>query len=138
MTKAKSIGLWIATLVLVAIFLMAGSSKVTGGPQMVEEFHRFGYPDWFRVLIGFVEIVGAIVLLFPRTAAPAAVILGGIMVGAAGTHLRIGDGLATLVPLALLALLGLVAYARRPWWLPVLLAFEPSRGTSAGKGTRTF
>jgi uncharacterized membrane protein YphA (DoxX/SURF4 family) len=114
MQRTRSVGVWLAALVSAAMFMVAGISKLAGAPQMVEEFHRFGYPDWFRVLIGAGEVAGAIALLVPRTATLASMILGVIMAGAVATHLRFGETLPAIVPLVLFVLVAAVGYARRP------------------------
>ncbi len=79
---------------------------------MVKEFRHFGYPDWFRLLIGTVEVTGAALLLMPRTASLAALMLGCIMVGAVGTHLASHEAPLVALPLMVLLLLGVVGYAR--------------------------
>lgn len=117
MERARSVGIWLAALMSAATLVMAGMLKLTGAPQMVEEFYRFGYPDWFRVLIGAAEVGGAIMLLVPRGAFFASIILGVIMTGAVTTHLRFGETLPAMVPLALFVLVAAVGYARRPRWL---------------------
>jgi uncharacterized membrane protein YphA (DoxX/SURF4 family) len=108
-----TIALWVATVLLAGQFLLAGSLKFVS-PVMAEHFAQWGYPDWFRVLIGVVEVGGAVALLLPRTAFYAACALGVVMVGAAGTHLLHGEVPVAAVPVVLLVLLALVAYARRP------------------------
>jgi uncharacterized membrane protein YphA (DoxX/SURF4 family) len=117
MQRTRSVGVWLAALVSAATLVMAGSLKLAGAPQMVEEFYRFGYPDWFRVLIGAAEVGGAIALLVPRTSILASMILGVIMAGAVATHLRFGETLPATVPLVLFVLVAAVGYARRPRWL---------------------
>jgi putative oxidoreductase len=117
MERTRWVGVWLAALISAATFVMAGISKLAGAPQMVEEFHRFGYPDWFRVLIGAAEVGGAIALLVPRTAILASMMLGVIMAGAVTTHLRFGETLPAMVPLVLFVLVAAVGYARRPRWL---------------------
>lgn len=43
--------------ILGLMFLMAGLMKL-GAKQRVEMFQHYGYPQWFRVVTGIVEIVG--------------------------------------------------------------------------------
>jgi putative oxidoreductase len=111
--KAKRIALWVVTGLLTCLFLLAGPMKFVS-PEIAELFARSRYPDWFRVLIGVVEIGGALALLVPRTAFYGAAALTVVMAGAVFTHLRAGEVPQAAVPLVLLGLLTLVGYARRP------------------------
>src|SRR4051812_7992810 len=111
--KGKTIALWVATGLLACLFALSGLMKFVN-PEMAEQFARWGYADWFRVLIGVVEIGGGLALLLPRTAFPAAVALAVVMAGAVSTHLRGGELPQAAGPLVLLAALVLVGYARRP------------------------
>jgi uncharacterized membrane protein YphA (DoxX/SURF4 family) len=112
-SRAKTIALWAVTGLLASLFVLSGSMKFVN-PQAVEKFAAWGYPDWFRVLIGLAEVGGALVLLIPRTAFYAAGALGVVMAGAVFTHLRYAEVPQAVVPLVLLVLLAVVGYARRP------------------------
>lgn len=64
--------------------------------------------------IGLVELAGRLALLSRRAAAPAALLLMAVMVGAIASHLRVGDPVSTAAPAAVpLILLGAVAWRRR-------------------------
>src|SRR5579862_6529574 len=56
--------------------------KLSSQPQMVSEFGRIGLGQWFRYLTGSIEISGAVLLLWPRSAFFGAMILLGICAGA--------------------------------------------------------
>jgi uncharacterized membrane protein YphA (DoxX/SURF4 family) len=100
------LGPFVVTVLLVFVFTLAGLAKISGQAQMVEHFRLWGYPDWFRVLVGICEILGAAGLVVPRLVRPAAAGLGLIMVGAVLTHLGFGEWGSALAPLVLLGLLG--------------------------------
>jgi uncharacterized membrane protein YphA (DoxX/SURF4 family) len=89
-------------------------SFVAGAPYS-EQFADWGYPSWFRFVVGSGEIVGAALLLVPRRRFPGAALLGVILVGAVLTHIVNQDPLseAVMAPTCL-ALVGIVAYASRP------------------------
>jgi putative oxidoreductase len=53
-------------------------------------FARWGYPAWFRVLIGGLEVAGGVCLVVPWTAGYGALVLALVMLGAWGT--RAHDG----------------------------------------------
>lgn len=115
-SKGKTIALWVLSGLLAALFLMAGGSKLAGVERHVQGFEHWGYPQWFRLVIGAVEVISAVVLLIPRMAFFGAGALMVVMAGAVYTHLfrASGEGLMAIAPLVLLGLAGLVAYARRP------------------------
>jgi uncharacterized membrane protein YphA (DoxX/SURF4 family) len=75
--------------VVAVAFLAAGGAKLAGLPYMVQLFAVIGVGQWFRVVTGVVEIVGAVTLLMPRTASLGGLWLGGTMVFAVLTHLFI-------------------------------------------------
>lgn len=94
--------------------LVAGGTKVVGRESQVEEFERFGYPGWFRVATGLVEITGAVGLIggvvwSSRMAVAGGLLLAGVMAGAIGTHVRVRDSASELaVPALLLLTTGLL------------------------------
>lgn len=82
----------------------------------VKGFAHWGYPDWFRLVIGAIEIVAAILQLIPRLAFFGASALIVVMAGATYTHLvrATGEGAMAGMTVVLLVLLMLVAFARKP------------------------
>lgn len=99
---------------LAAVFALAGGMKLAAVEFEVQGFAHFGYAPWFMYAIGILELGGGLALPFRRSAAPAALLLGVVMVGAAFSHLRAGDGVFLALPaLAFLALLAVVGVARR-------------------------
>jgi putative oxidoreductase len=92
----------------------AGVSKLVAVRLVVREFDHFGYPAWFRLVVGAVEVLGGILLFVPRMAWLGVVLLASVMLGALGTHLRYREISFALVPITLLALLALFAF-RRKW-----------------------
>jgi|AntDeeMinimDraft_4_1070355.scaffolds.fasta_scaffold01156_4 uncharacterized membrane protein YphA (DoxX/SURF4 family) len=90
--------------------LGVGGAKVTHQEDQVEDFQRFGYPQWFRIVTGLVEISAGIGLLVgllwrPELAWGGGLLLSGVMIGAVVTHIRTGDPPSkTAVPAVLLLL----------------------------------
>lgn len=89
-------------------FLNFGLTKFKS-PQMVEGFKYFGYPNWFRIFTGAVEIIAAIVILIgiwnSTLAALGAFLIVATMIGAIFTHLKIKDTLkGFMMPIILLIL----------------------------------
>jgi putative oxidoreductase len=91
-SRAGTIGLWTAQIVAAALFMLAGSLKLTGAPVEVQLFDAIGVGQWFRYLTGTIEVGGAILLLVPSFARFAAAALAATMVGATLTHLVIVGG----------------------------------------------
>lgn len=114
--SSKNIALRVLQGVLAAFFLVAAAGpKLFGEATAVAMFDEIGAGQWFRNLVGLLELIGAIGLVIPRLARFAALGLAAVMVGAVLTSLFVLDaGWLTITPAILLALLGLVAWGRRP------------------------
>jgi uncharacterized membrane protein YphA (DoxX/SURF4 family) len=110
--------LWAAQILLAAFFVfVAAGSKLTASHGAVQEFNAIGAGRWFLYLVGVIELVGAIALLVPGLAGPAAAWLAGDMVGASITNATVlrnttyGDNV--WMTLILFAVFAFLAYARR-------------------------
>jgi len=108
---AGRVALWITQLVLAALFLFAGGSKLAGAPKMVQLFAAIGWGQWFRYFTGTVELSAAVALLIPSAALFGAILLVMTMVGATIATLSLGQSPAP--PLVLLLLAAAVAWTRR-------------------------
>lgn len=92
--------------------LRAGkSTPFRGGDAKTlrEEFASYGLPFWFMCLIGLLKVGLALELIvaiwIPRLAAPAAIGLGLLMLGALAMHLKVKDPIRKSLPaLTVLAL----------------------------------
>ncbi len=105
MSKTRNISTWIVTTLLALAFIGAGYAKVSGQEVMVQSFNLFSLPDWFRISIGCLEILGGISLLVPVLTGAAAFGLSIIMIGAISCHVMftpITDGIAATVFFVLL------------------------------------
>ena len=82
---------------------MAGITKLASLQVQVATFDEIGLGQWLRYFTGGLEVIGAILVLIPRTAGLAAILLGMTMVGAVDVHLLItgGSPVAALVLLAI-------------------------------------
>jgi uncharacterized membrane protein YphA (DoxX/SURF4 family) len=105
---------WTVRVLLAAAFLAAGTSKLTGGEQMVAAFEKIGVGQWFRYLTGAIEVGAALLLLIPATGFAASLLLLATMVGAIITHVFvIGGNPAPAIVLGVLA--GFVAWRTNPF-----------------------
>ncbi|TWD74871.1 DoxX-like protein [Kribbella amoyensis] len=110
--RPATVGLWVLQLALAVQFVPAGLMKLTGNPVMVEMFAEIGAGQWLRFFVGCCEVAGALGLLIPRLAGPAALGLAGLMAGATVTNVFV-LGVAPVVPLVVLLVAGVVAWSRR-------------------------
>lgn len=112
--KAGRVAVWVLVVLEVLLMGLAGLAKFTSAawPSM---FEGWGYPRPFAYLIGALECVGALALLVPRLTTYAAAGLMVIMLGALWTvtTTTFETGLGPGMPLLHLALLGILAWARR-------------------------
>ncbi len=90
--RARTALLWSLQLLAAAMFLFAGTLKLSGAPIMVQMFGVIGLGQWFRYLTGAIEVVGAVLLLTPSLALFGAVPLALTMIGAIVTHLFVVGG----------------------------------------------
>ena len=101
---------WILQGLLALIFIMAGFGKITGSKMHIEGFKKWGYPQWFRVVTGVIELVAAVLLIVGfwngTVAIIGAAILVAVGIGGVITHLRIKD---TMKDTAMILVLGILA-----------------------------
>jgi uncharacterized membrane protein YphA (DoxX/SURF4 family) len=95
-------------LILGLYFLQVGlTTAFAPSEQLLADFSRWGYPPWFRLVVGLVETVGAVGLLLGSRvkviAAVAGLWLSATMAGAILTHIVAQDG-GWPLPLLLLIL----------------------------------
>jgi uncharacterized membrane protein YphA (DoxX/SURF4 family) len=55
---ARVIGMWAPAILLVIIFVPQGWSKFNNASGWATAFRHWGYPDWFRVTVGVMELSG--------------------------------------------------------------------------------
>ena len=120
MTKGRIVRemvLWIVALFLALVCLRSGWLKVTGNIFWVRDFHRWGYPDWFRIVVGIAELISMVLLLVPRFASYGASLFVVVMLGAIYTHATHNESSRLPFNLFLLALSLIIAFTRRPNFL---------------------
>lgn len=100
---------------LVAIvFLAAGTLNLAG--MMAEEMMHLGYPSYFTTIIGVAFIIGVVCIYQPRFAFLQDWAFGAMaatLVGAAGTHMLVGDPMTSAAPAIVTLIVLVVAYALR-------------------------
>lgn len=95
-------------------FLAIAMVKLTGSLQTVEMFANIGWGQWFRYFTGALDLVGAVLVLLPRSAFYGALLLTCTVGFAAVLTLvgRIHD--SPVPPLALTVIAAAVALLSRP------------------------
>ena len=109
--RSVVVALWVAQAVLALQLASGGVLKLIGDAAMVDLFTDIGAGQWFRYVVGLVELAGAVGLLIPRLCGLAALGVTALLVGATVTNIAIG--VAPWLPLVLLLVAATVAYARR-------------------------
>lgn len=109
--RVLNITLWVLQIVTAAAFVLAATAKLGGAAPVVAAFDAIGFGDWFRYLIGVLEVAGAVALLIPRLAGLAGLAFAGLTVGALITHLTVlGNGAAMVLPFLVLS--AVIAWGR--------------------------
>jgi hypothetical protein len=108
----RRLGTWALQIIVAAAFFAAAAAKLAGVPFMTHIFDQIGLGQWLRIVTGVFEIVGALALLYPGTAA-----VGGLWLGVAmlvGMVICVFVLHSSPVPAGvLLALNALIVYLRR-------------------------
>src|SRR3984957_15135706 len=87
MVILRTTGTWVLTVLLALFFLYAGWKKLAGNEVTAQHFQEWGYASWLLSFVGCLELIGALLLLFPATATSGAILLSLVMVGACYTLL---------------------------------------------------
>ena len=88
----------ILTLVLTALFAVAGVINLAGLGPVKRDFARWGYPTWLRLLCGALELSSAGFLLGQQTRLLGLAIAGVVMIGALFTLVRNREPFRHLAP----------------------------------------
>jgi hypothetical protein len=83
---ALEVLLWALSLMLIVVFARAGAAKFDDASGWARAFALWGYPVWFRMLVGSTELLAVVLLVWPRTAAYGAILIIVVMLGGMGTH----------------------------------------------------
>ena len=81
---------WLVGLYLAQMYVRYGWDKFDPEGFWAAPFERWGYPVWLRLVVGFIETAGGVLILVPWTATYAGVAVAAVMAGAFYT--RFGSG----------------------------------------------
>jgi uncharacterized membrane protein YphA (DoxX/SURF4 family) len=124
----NKIGVWIFTLVLSLFFAFVSYKKFSGNEVTVHHFREWGYGNWLVTAIATLELIGAILLLFPMTATSGALLLSLIMAGATYTLISHEVWRTSAITITTLVLLLVLGYMR--WNQSWILALFKMGGAS--------
>jgi len=116
----REVVVWLITLLLALVCLRSGLMKMPGVPGVqfwIRDFHRWNYPDWFRLAVGAAELLSFALLLVPRVAAYGATLFSVVLLGALYTHATHHESSRLPFILFLFALSLIIIFARRPTFL---------------------
>jgi uncharacterized membrane protein YphA (DoxX/SURF4 family) len=105
--------------VAAAVFIPIGLGKFVNHDAYVERFERWGFgaaAGEVAILVGIVEVVCGLMLLFGAAPRAAALALIGNMIGALATAGRIDGGQDIWLPLVMIAVLAAVVVAGGGRW----------------------
>jgi putative oxidoreductase len=114
-SRAAHRTLWVLQILMGVFFVVVSAApKFVGDPYAVEIFTEIGAGQWFRYVVGAIELAGGIGLMVGRLAGPAAVGLMGLMIGAAYTQAVVLDAPEMVVtPVIFFVLAAVIAWGRR-------------------------
>jgi uncharacterized membrane protein YphA (DoxX/SURF4 family) len=88
--RGRLLAAWLLGLYLARMYARMGWVKFDPHGFWTPAFERWGFPVWFRILIGVLEVGGAILLVVPWTASYGGIILSVVMSGAWVRRVRDG------------------------------------------------
>jgi putative oxidoreductase len=102
---------WILRLSVAAVFVSVGASKFDETSQWVKLFNQSGFGQWFRYMTGVLQIMGAVLVVVPRTFLIGIAILACTMAGAAAIWiLRFGAADNAIIPAVILVALVAIGF----------------------------
>lgn len=109
---AGTVALWVLQVLLAGVFVMAALPKVSGDPIAVAGFELLGLGVPGMIVVGWLELAGAVALLVPRLCGLAATCQVALMIGAVSvTAVLIPEMIA--FPAVTLVVVCVVAWFRR-------------------------
>jgi len=97
---------------LVLYFAFSGGAKIMGAKYWVGIFEEIKLPQWFRVVTGYVQLIGVILLIVgywvESTVLWAGLWLGITMILACFAHIRVKDSLGKTMPAVTFAVLNII------------------------------
>lgn len=132
-----AIGRWAMAIIPAVPVLLAGIGKLTDRADWEARFVNWGLPTALSPVIGVAEIVGAVLLLVPKTRFYGAAVVIGIMLGAVVTHVAAGEYAQAIPSFALAGIAAIAGWWARPVWFHELVVKEkPEAPPEPGQSRR--
>ena len=106
----------VSALALAAFFVVGSLSNIFAPGSIYEEYLRWGYPHWFHVVTGSLELTTAVLLAQARTRLWGSALGCTVMLAALATvtlHGEYGHGVPPLIVAALSIVVGWIAWRKR-------------------------
>ena len=91
-SKVAVAAVWTIAVLVGLSFVASGIPKINPGVGMIDRFEAWGYSAGFATAIGWVEVLGGLLVIFPKSRVWGAGLLSVNMIGAIVTHVRSGIG----------------------------------------------
>jgi hypothetical protein len=115
--SGRTIMYWITTGFVAIAFLITGIGNLIPIAHIAQDMAHLGYPPYFHTILGTWKILGAIIIVMPRTALVKEWAYAGLMfdlTGAAFSRFALGDGVITIVVPMVIAMVVASSWALRP------------------------
>lgn len=99
--------------ILAILFAVAGVVNLARPGAVKRDFARWGYPAWFQLLCGALELLSAALLFVQQTRVLGLTLAGAIMIGAIFTLVRNREPFRHLAPALIFSALIVVTVAVR-------------------------
>src|ERR1700677_836887 len=96
---------------LAAFFTLGAVINVLAPASTAAEYRRWGYPDWFHFVTGALELATAVLLALTATRLLGAGLGGAVMLAATSTVIVHREYVRAAMPILILVLLAIVAWA---------------------------
>jgi putative oxidoreductase len=112
-TRIDTLTTWLPRIAVAVAFFSIGADKFAARSMWVHLFDQIGFGQWFRYLTGSLQLIGATLVLIPRTFPFGILLLASTMLGAVLIWLFVlhAPGNAVIPGVVLIALLAVGAQA---------------------------
>jgi len=107
--KSTNIAYWIITTILLLPLLASGLGFIAAPPPIMEGMRGLGYPPYLMRFLGLAKVLAVLAIAagsYPRIKEWAYAGLTFLLLGAAYSHVRVGEMVKASAPLILLIVLG--------------------------------
>ena len=112
----SQVSMQVPALALATFFVVGSLTNIVAPGSIYEEYLRWGYPHWFHVVTGLLELTTAVLLAQARTRLWGSALGCTVMLAALATvtlHGEYGHGMPPLVAATLSIVVGWIAWRKR-------------------------